>query len=318
MLHRWLLSQGEAELTEKVATIDKSNHRQAISQLLKLLFEREASTMEEAVAELFSIRENEIRQLESLKTHAVAKKMIIEEYHQSYENILMLLKENSKNYAVLKAQMMVLNTQYRKLLELDKAEFYSTFNTGYPLVLLSLMANEQLRGFVGYDSKRLYEDIIKYIDFKTFLGLVKDKIKGGVRYPEFYIKYHDQLKKFKKEHKTEIIGRIYKTYSYGSYDYCKITRVFSFGIEDYYLLRNLTNHSHVKTFSGKTDSYWKDIEPRGKQFMIIKMETGNKLRNSGASGEEFTADDINGKFIFTDGIDYRCKFFATNHLYQSL
>ena len=62
--------------------------------------------------------------------------------------------------------------------------------------------------------------------------------------------------------------------------------------------------SHVKIFCGKTDAYWKDIEPKGKIFMIISIQSNNKLRNAGASGEELSADDINGKFIFTDGIDY--------------
>ena len=42
--------------------------------------------------------------------------------------------------------------------------------------------------------------------------------------------------------------------------------------------------------------------------MIISIKEGNKLRNAGMINEELTAEDINGKFIFTNGIDYKDKW----------
>ena len=70
----------------------------------------------------------------------------------------------------------------------------------------------------------------------------------------------------------------------------------------FYLVRN-----HLKTFKGETEEFWKDIEPKGKRFMIIGMKEGNYVRNSGKHGEELSADDVNGKFVILDGIDYKSK-----------
>jgi len=339
LFHRWLLSQGEAELAEKVEKIDKSNHRQALSHLLKLLFDRDASTMEEAVAELFAVREKEVKRLESLNNLAAQEKEIIAQYHAGYEAVLKSLKEHGTDYALLKAQMTVLNTQYRKLLELDKARFYSIFETGYPLVLLSLMANAQLRDIIGLESEVLYKDVIKEItgggsSKKNFADMdleeIRDRIqKGNKNHPAVLIENEIQLDKFKAKYSGKCLGCIYENYqNSNTYDIATFP-ISVFTVGNYYVppISEFKTQSksalkvavpHIKKFSGKTDSYWKDIEPRGKQFMIIKMEKGNKLRNSGASGEELKADDINGKFIFTNGIDYMSNSDSDELIYMEV
>ncbi|NEO49037.1 MAG: hypothetical protein F6K55_35070 [Moorea sp. SIO4A3] len=70
----------------------------------------------------------------------------------------------------------------------------------------------------------------------------------------------------------------------------------------FYLVRN-----HLKIFKGETKEFWKDIEPKGKRFMILGMNDGNYVRNSGKHGEELSADDVNGKFVILDGIDYKSR-----------
>ncbi|MDR2093670.1 MAG: hypothetical protein LBP58_10240 [Azoarcus sp.] len=61
----------------------------------------------------------------------------------------------------------------------------------------------------------------------------------------------------------------------------------------------------IKSFSGETEGYWKDLEPKGKDFLIIKMEKDNFVRNAGKGGEELGADKVNGKFPILNGIDYK-------------
>lgn len=63
--------------------------------------------------------------------------------------------------------------------------------------------------------------------------------------------------------------------------------------------------SELKIFKGYTDSYWKDVEPKGKKVMIISMENGNYIRNVGKNGEELSNEDINYEFVILDGIDYK-------------
>lgn len=67
--------------------------------------------------------------------------------------------------------------------------------------------------------------------------------------------------------------------------------------------KNLGNN--LITFSGITDSYWKDLEPKGKKYMIISMGNGDFVRSSGLSGGDLSSSDILNQFVIVDGIDYK-------------
>ena len=62
------------------------------------------------------------------------------------------------------------------------------------------------------------------------------------------------------------------------------------------------------TFSGMTDGYWKDLEPKGKKFMIVSMEIGDFVRSAGKSGGDLTGSDIKNAFVILDGIDYKSNY----------
>lgn len=314
LLVRWLAAQGEGELSEKVTKIDKSNYKKAVSELLTILFDKEASCIEQAAAELFAVREKEAKRLENLKNLAAQENEIIMQYHVGYEEVLKSLQEHSKDYAFLKTQMTVLYTQYRKLLKLDSTRFYQTFKTGYPLVLLAFMANTQLRELIGYDNGIVYKDVIKAIEPETALNSIQDELVNGKETPAILIENDEQLAQFKEKYGNAVLGCVYKTRSYSAGFY----KASDFSAGNYYVPLSAITVPHVKMFSGKTDSYWKDIEPRGKTFMIISMKEGNKLRNAGVTGEEMTAEAINEKFIFTDGIDYMSNSDSDDLIYMEV
>jgi len=318
LLVRWLMAQGETALAEKVGAISTDNYRKALSELLKVLFGKEADVYEQAAAVIFAVREKEAQRLENLKNLADEENKIIEQYHKKYSDLLVLLQAKKNDYPALKALVETLYKQYRGLLALDKVHFYDTFKSGYPLVLLSIMANEQLREFIGYDGNTVYNDVVpKPKSKKSAVELkwkeISDAVYHGRSVPVEVRKLDTQasLKEFKEKYK----GRKLYPFNYNTMYEKKRIPVSSFNLNDYYCPSEIeeqiqaeqalkTLPAHVKVFSGKTDQYWKDLEAKGKTFMIISMENGNKLRNAGANGEEFSADDINGKFIFTDGIDY--------------
>lgn len=74
----------------------------------------------------------------------------------------------------------------------------------------------------------------------------------------------------------------------------------------------------LKVFKGNTEAYWKDIEPKEKTFMIISMESGNFVRNSGKFGEELSSIDVNNVFLFLDGIDYKSNNAKQELLYMEV
>ncbi len=62
---------------------------------------------------------------------------------------------------------------------------------------------------------------------------------------------------------------------------------------------------NLKTFAGETDGYWKDLEPKGKKYMIIHMGMGDFVRSAGLSGGDLSREDILNQFVILDGIDYK-------------
>ena len=304
LLVRWLTAQGQADLAQKVSAIKGDDKRKVCKELLNVLFDKDASVLEQAAAELFAVREKEAARLESLKNLANKENEIIAQYHKGYDDTLASLKEKAQDYPALKVLMERLRVQYPDLLKLDKDHFYNEFKNDYPLVLLALMANRPLRDFF-FDSidqiKQVYEDVMPLleIDDTRLLETIMLKIRNGERIPAVKLESEEQLQQFKEQNSGKDFFRINMSSMF--FDY---SDVHDFEVGDFYILEEDIIPPAVKVFSGKTDSYWKDIEPKGKMFMIISMEFGNKLRNAGVGGEELTADDINGKFPITNGIDY--------------
>jgi hypothetical protein len=72
------------------------------------------------------------------------------------------------------------------------------------------------------------------------------------------------------------------------------------------------------TFSGITDGYWKDLEPKGKKYMIISMGQGDFVRAAGVSGGDLKSEDITNKFIILDGVDYKSKYSTHKLLYMEV
>lgn len=62
---------------------------------------------------------------------------------------------------------------------------------------------------------------------------------------------------------------------------------------------------NLVSFSGITDGYWKDLEPKGKQYMIVSMGEGDYVRAAGHSGGDLSSTDVLNKFVIVDGVDYK-------------
>lgn len=71
---------------------------------------------------------------------------------------------------------------------------------------------------------------------------------------------------------------------------------------------------HLKTAGGCTHETWRNIESSGRNFMIIRIQTGQYVRAAGKKSEQLDYYDIATKFIVLDGIDYVGKH-ATDILY---
>ena len=94
----------------------------------------------------------------------------------------------------------------------------------------------------------------------------------------------------------------------------------------YYKLCSLTREtSFVKKlgenliiFSGVTDGYWKDLEAKGKKYMIISMGDGDYVRSAGLSGGDLSFDNIKENFVIVDGVDYKSNSDTRQLLYMEV
>ena len=92
------------------------------------------------------------------------------------------------------------------------------------------------------------------------------------------------------------------------------------------ICRLVQNHTSLEielgqnliVFSGMTDGYWKDLEEKGKRFMIISMESGDYVRSAGKSGGDLSYIDIADKFVILDGIDYKSNSDVDKLLYMEV
>lgn len=72
------------------------------------------------------------------------------------------------------------------------------------------------------------------------------------------------------------------------------------------------------SFSGVTDGYWKDLEEKGKQYMIINIEVGDYVRSAGSRGGDLSWSDIRNKFVILDGVDYKSNSNTHKLLYMEV
>lgn len=75
---------------------------------------------------------------------------------------------------------------------------------------------------------------------------------------------------------------------------------------------------NIVAFSGETDGYWKDLEPKGKKFMIVSMEPGDYVRSAGHSGGDLSYEDVLYKFVIVDGVDYKSNSSNRELLYMEV
>ena len=71
-------------------------------------------------------------------------------------------------------------------------------------------------------------------------------------------------------------------------------------------------------FAGVTEGYWKDLEPKGKEYMIISMGSGDFVRSAGLSGGDLSSTDIINAFVIVDGIDYKSNSASRQLLYMEV
>lgn len=75
---------------------------------------------------------------------------------------------------------------------------------------------------------------------------------------------------------------------------------------------------NLQKYAGVTDGYWKDLEPKGKKYMIISMGYGDYVRAAGLKDGDLSSSDVTNSFVIIDGIDYKSSSTQRQLLYMEV
>lgn len=75
---------------------------------------------------------------------------------------------------------------------------------------------------------------------------------------------------------------------------------------------------NLHKYAGETDGYWKDLEPKGKKYMIISMGYGDYVRAAELRDGDLSSSDVINKFVIVDGIDYKSNSSTRKLLYMEV
>ncbi|KAB0241428.1 hypothetical protein EZJ55_13495 [Microcystis aeruginosa EAWAG127a] len=220
---------------------------------------------------------NKLKEFQKLVDHEY--QTVIKTHCSGYDSFLKIMLDDPENMAKIKSSLKYISENYLEIFKYHLDSFYVEFSKKAPLVIYVALTVPKLRtSFFQSDFIKSRLNQLVNVDVENLYFLEE------YLYPEEYEEYQDEY----EEYQDEDIEVSAKPFKIGKY---------------------------AKTFQGDTEGYWKDIEPKGKRFMIIAMMEGNFVRRSGKNGEELSATDINGQFPILDGIDYKSNYPAHKLIY---
>lgn len=282
LLHRWLNVRGyKKEYDEVSAIIDK----EPIEIIKKLIAIFQVESDEKKVAESIYMLEylEEDKQLNALYDNGVRQtRKIIDDYEAGYRARVRDIFDNPDDIARIKASLTDMIQNYRYLLRLNYRKLFYVLEKKSKLAVMCLLMKEELREYYLPVSR---------VENELATELIGTALKNSYTIPK-------SLDAEADSDKMQMYQRI-----------CSMIKKKEFATE-------LGDNLH--SFSGKTDGYWKNLEPKGKNYMIISMEQGNYVRSAGVSGGDLGYSDILNKFIITDGIDYESNSDTAVLLYMEV
>lgn len=300
LLERWLAVRGyekEREAVKKITETDPS----ALAKALVRVFNPDAG--DEAVQKDLYILEYKLK-AENAAARAEAAKASLEKqmkkYKEDYFSVIRDIVAHKDDMAKIKAAVAEIDTTYRPLFEMNYRRLWLTLSALAPMALFAMLMRDDMRN--------MYLPAVK--DKNAVVQ--EDRYKSHSAFDELY--YFEEA--FEKD--EVLIGQVSRLLALAGIQETRDTALCSQGVEDigelYLLLRDSTNSeeklrnilgSNLKEFAGKTDGYWKDLEERGKKFMILRIEDGDVVRAAGKKDGDLKAENVNGWFPIVDGIDYK-------------
>lgn len=292
LLHRWLEVRGYSDELEKISAITSEKTLEIIKELI-IIFNVASNEkkIEEAVYMLEYLDERkelcDIYSKNEFKT-----KSVIDDYQTGYKQLVDGILENPEDVAQIKANISEMVINYKWLLDLNHRELFWTLKDKSVLALMCLLMNKQSRYYYLPIEKTSFVKALGNV-LNAISSIVSSGNSNNVLPKKDEVQYEPM-----NEDKTAMYQEI-----------CRIIQASD--------LKDMLGEN-LLSFAGITDGYWKDLEPKGKKYMIISMGSGDFVRSSGVSGGDLASTDVTNKFVIVDGIDYKSNSSTRQLLYMEV
>lgn len=282
LLHRWLEVRDYKEELEKVRAITVDKPVEIVKELIKIFrVISDDKKIEEGVYILEYLEER--KELYSIYEKENYKtKSIIDDYETGYRQLVDGIRQNPHDAAIIKANISEIVSNYAGILKLNhRALFY-----------------DLLYGIHGQHSALAIMCLLMNEHSRKYYlpwPIIETKNEDGT------VSYGNEAERLETEFMTD------KQQMFQCI--CSMIKTPDFKTE---LGENLL------IFAGVTDGYWKDLEPKGKNYMIINMGNNDFVRSAGLSGGDLSSKDIENQFVIVDGIDYKSNSSSHKLLYMEV
>ena len=296
LLLRWLEVRGYESEYKKVSDISEIEALEIVKELIKIFdVEADEKKVEEGVYMLQFLEERK-ELCEAYKQDSFKAQGIIDDYQTGYKQLIEGIIENPNDVARIKANIAELMSGYKWAMDLNHRQLFWELKELSPLAIMCFLMNDEARKYylpmpVRRDNASDADEEEKKVNIAVAAvaaALVKKEDDSTA------VSYDTENNADKRNMYNAI---------------CSMLKSGDF-------VSRLGDNLHV--FAGVTDGYWKDLETKGKKYMIISMGSGDYVRSAGLQGGDLASTDIENKFVIVDGIDYKSNSSSRQLLYMEV
>lgn len=294
LLLRWLGVRGYEAEYKKVSEIREIETLEIVKELIKIFdVEADEKKVEEGVYMLQFLEERKAL-CEAYKQDSFKAQGIIDDYQTGFKQLIDGIIENPNDVARIKANVAELMSGYKWAMDLNHRQLFWDLKDLSPLAIMCFLMNDEARKY--------YLPMPVKKDDTSNDGKEEKKVNAAVAVAAAFVKKEDDSAVTYDTENNADKRNMYIAI-------CSMLK------ESDFVFR-LGDNLHI--FAGVTDGYWKDLETKGKKYMIISMGLGDFVRSAGLQGGDLASTDIENKFVIVDGIDYKSNSASRQLLYMEV
>lgn len=286
LLQRWLIVRGYEKELEAVNGINAEKPIEIIKELISIFgIETDMNKIAEDIYMLEYLDERKelysIYERDKFKTES-----IINDYQTGYIQLVDAIIENSQDISKIKSAISEILNNYYDIFKLDHVALFYKLYYNAPMSIFVMLTFNKARELYLPQKVETKDSNLSGIHLSGIKETSLDDIDGT---------YQNEKAIYMSNKKS-----MYRSI-------CGLISTVSEILGD-----------NMKSFSGITDGYWKDLEPGEKKYMVLSMDSGDLVRSAGERDGDLTSTDVTNRFVILNGIDYKSNTASHKLLYMEV